>query len=272
MKSKVRLYGFPGPFLSRLEKDLKDQGFIVSPSESRATLLNDAIAVNAYPLQACLGENIEAALEGSRLLAESEIAQGLPVIYLSNYRVFGGGDSLTWEEQSEPEPDCELSQALNAMERQVLALPQGMVLRISWLLDGHYGLLPSLLGWLKQKKKLSYSPVARGCPTSQEDMVRVLSAMLRQIRCGIESYGIFHYCSGDVCSMLEFAQAVREHVSDRVSVPLAEIHEAEEAESVLSAVLSSGRIRDTFGIQQRSWRQGLPELLEDWVVQEASCS
>ncbi len=95
--------------------------------------------------------------------------------------------------------------------------------------------------------------------------------MLRQIRCGIESYGIFHYCSGDVCSMLEFARSIREHVSERLSVPLAEIHEVEESESdrALSAVLSCGRLRDTFGIQQRSWRQSLPELLDAWVTQES---
>lgn len=264
MKSKVRLYGFTGPFLSWLEGGLEAAGFCVS--RSNRELASDEVAINLYPLQASMGEGLAEAISESLKVVEAVKMSQSALVSLDDYRAFEGGSDLTWDEDDHPESSGTLSSGLSQIEASVSSLPRGVVLRFSWLMDGPNGLLSSLLDDLCNEKSISYSAVARGCPTSQGDMVRVLTALLRQICCGIEVQDRFHYCSGDVCSLLDFATATREVLVEKVAFPLAEIQESEKAEPVLSAVLSCARVRDVFGVQQRSWRQELPELLDMWVA------
>lgn len=198
------------------------------------------------------------------------------VIQISDYHVFGLESKTTYFETDKAAPLSARGEKLAQAEQYFIEqVEQHLIFRLSWLLNNvSDNPFTRLMRSFTANEDLQVSKDYLGAPTWQSDVVRVLLGITQQIFSGAENWGIFHYCSNDKCSELEFAQEIAETYSDMRPLQSQLLSTAwKDREDLLqrcepnSAVLSCRRIRNNFGVQARTWRQGLKNHIRDWIDQ-----
>jgi dTDP-4-dehydrorhamnose reductase len=208
------------------------------------------------------------------LAAAKTVASGCALtniipIHLSSYRVFGADHKASYAEFDSPVPVTDAGRAYQQAEEYFSdAIEHWLCLRMAWVLGSWPGnTLTNLLGALVGGETLTVNQAYPGAPTTDHDIARILVSVIRQVSCGAQNWGVFHYCSGDDCSQAEFATAVASILEqDGVLNGQVDIVDREPGEGEAgSAVLSCRRIGDNFGVQARSWRQGLHTMIKLWL-------
>lgn len=204
--------------------------------------------------------------DGARVLGQCLAGKDISVLHLSSYRVFHGEGRVSHRESDLPKAETELARVFAEAEQAIAgALRQSLILRSSWVLSTEGGsLLARLLADFEAGRATVVSDHWRGTPVLVADVVRAVYAVTQQIIFGADNWGVMHFGSSDVCSERLFADKVRDMVlaeSGR-ALQLDEIDTATDN----SAVLEFKRLRDCFGIQPRSWRQGLKPVLHRWLL------
>lgn len=214
--------------------------------------------------------HVEAA---KNLALACKVVQAVP-LHLSSYRVFGAEHKSSYEEQDSQAPLSLQGQADTQAERHFQqTLSHWLCLRLSWLI-GPEGdnLLTQLLAGLTGGEDVPVCAEMRGAPTAMADAARVVVAMVKQVVCGSDNWGYFHYCSSDACAQAEFARQVAAILDQeqRLHGRLREEDTLRPETEPASAVLNCRRCRDNFGVQPRSWRQGLHTAIKAWLRQHPS--
>jgi dTDP-4-dehydrorhamnose reductase len=202
-------------------------------------------------------------------------------LHLSSYRVFGGENKNAYDERDKPSPLGPAGRAYLDAERSFEQhLDEYICLRIGWVLDVQAG--SSFSRILSHLARVGGSFEAghqrRGAPVSSEVVGRVVVAMINQVLCGANNWGVFHCASSDPCTVAEFTDALAA-ILDQEECLLGEWSIVEPCDEVGalanerqpepdSAVLSVRRSRDDFGIQAVSWRKGLRSLVKLWLERE----
>ncbi len=221
-------------------------------------------------------ENKTKALAVMREIADVCQRSGASLVCLSDYHVFGGETKSTYSESDPVSPLGEFGRFLVELEGIVSSsVEKHFILRFGWIIGGATNnLFSDILDALVLGGEKEVSRYRRGSPTWQDDGLRVLVAVIRQILAGAENWGIFHYCSSDNCNEWEFGQevlstlsAIKEPIGSVVSP--ADKPSGEQIEPA-SSTLSCRKIRNNFGVQPRSWRQGLKANVEKWLKENAS--
>jgi len=209
------------------------------------------------------------------ILAQVCHLQQIPMIQLSSYRVFGANNKNKHAERDEPQPSSVEGHAFYAAEQAVTAqLERAIVLRSSWVIgsyeDNH---LTRLLSALEAGQSWQLNSRLRGAPTALSDIARVIVALVKQISCGAQCWGVYHYCSGDACTEVEFAEQlvqVLQQQDYQGPEPKLVLLDEKRAGEPLSAALATLRIRNDFGVQARSWRSSLVALTKQWLTARGS--
>ncbi|MEE3158670.1 MAG: sugar nucleotide-binding protein, partial [Pseudomonadota bacterium] len=101
-----------------------------------------------------------------------------------------------------------------------------------------------------------------------EDTARVVLAGLKQLDCGSELYGCYHYASAEVASWISFARTLAQELvmdgqleREPVIEPIPFDSQPAAALEPRNAVLSGRRLLCAFGIKPRTWRVSLTGLL-----------
>jgi len=208
-------------------------------------------------------------LQAAEVVAEGCASAGVIPIHLSSYRVFGGDHKASYAEFDSPVPVTAAGRAYQQAEQFFSdKLEQWLCLRMAWVLGCWSGnTLTNLLDDLVSGEGRTVNTAYPGAPTTDHDIARILVTLIHQVSCGAENWGVFHYCSGDDCSQADFARAVASILEqDGVLKGRLEIVDREPVEGeAASAVLSCRRIGDNFGVQARSWRQGLHTMIKLWL-------
>lgn len=212
--------------------------------------------------------------EGLQRLVRLCGEKDLPLIHLSSYRVFGAGQS-DLSESLPPEPDDALGEALLTAEKTVLGLEHAIVLRMPWTLTScsqaltDEGLLGRICFGLLNNPVLNVSEVASGALISWPETAKTIVAMVQQILCGAENWGVFHVHTSDSCSEAEFADAVARLLrGEGLCVSeLAITKEPWPCSVERPALLLGRRCTDNFGVQQRSFRVGLKGSVQRWITE-----
>lgn len=196
-------------------------------------------------------------------------AEDIPLIHFSSYSVFGGDAKGTHSEKDLMAPLNETGRAFAAAEQQVAQVPKHIILRLSWVIGAHGdNLLTRLLSAYLAGASVSVNRQLRGAPTALSDAARVAVALVKQISCGADNWGIMHYCSSDACTQDEFAEHLLQLLIQQqlltAEPSLTLIDEEPEGEPI-SAILGCRRVRDYFGVQARSWRPSLLPLVKQWL-------
>lgn len=193
----------------------------------------------------------------------------IPLLHFSSYKVFGADNKSSHSEKDIPAPISPAGQAFFAAEQAIEhAMVNAIILRLGWVI-GSYGdnHLTRLLQGMQTQQPIVLNSRLRGAPTLLSDAVRVAVALVKQISCGAENWGVMHYCSGDVLNEAEFGEQLVQMLAQQqllvqdANFTLVDVAPVDEP---VSAVLGCRRIRDTFGVQARPWRPSLLPLVKQW--------
>jgi len=214
-------------------------------------------------------------------LARACLKANVAPLHLSSYLVFGGENKSTYDERDNPSPLGPAGRAYLDAERSFEQhLDEYICLRLGWVLDTQDG--SSFSRILSHLTRVGGSFETghrrRGAPVSIEVVGNVVVAMVKQILCGAENWGVFHCASSDPCTVAEFTDAVAAILEQEGSLKgeWSIIEPRDEAALQAkglrpepdSSVLTVRRSRDNFGVQAVSWRKGLKGLIKLWLERE----
>jgi dTDP-4-dehydrorhamnose reductase len=212
------------------------------------------VVVNIATLELLQGST-DAQLDALEALVKSCEKAQVPLLQLSSSQVFDGAEGGRHKEDEEV-----LSS--NA-EAKVESLVQGACERHIILRTGPVfsskgdNLLTRLIPSFKQQATLKLSSVDKSCPLHADDVARVVSAIIDQLSCGCESWGVYHYSSSEPASHFQFAETVLAVVSQYIesSDEAFLLEPADIAdEEWRRPLLNCEKIFSTFGIKQLPWR------------------
>ncbi|MYM64619.1 sugar nucleotide-binding protein [Pseudomaricurvus sp. HS19] len=208
------------------------------------------------------------------VVAKAASETGCIVMHISSYRVFGGENKSSYDEEDVPSPLSTAGEAFLQAESLLSDQLQRLVcLRLSWVIDTlGDSIFSSLLGQLSTTgPELQVTHQRRGAPVSTMEVGWVLLGMVNQLLCGADNWGVFHLASSDTCTSAEFVEALADVLERegelRRQWQLQQLSTAqlETQQEPDSSVLTVRRCRDNFGYQARSWRQGLTAQVRSWL-------
>ncbi len=191
------------------------------------------------------------------------------LMQLSNYRVFSGTKSGFLEsDEIEPRDSCGIVFA--KLEKIVAEVERHILLRLSWVIGAAgENLMTTISESLWRGNQADIHAERRGAPVGHCDIARIVTAVVKQVSCGSQNWGIFHYSSADVCTEEELAEEISERLKSECDAQ-GMINDISDADAKpYSAALGYRRLMDNFGIQPRTWRQGLNLELTTWLAQRS---
>ena len=216
-----------------------------------------------------LNQDLNAAIAETRQLANFCTEKNIPLIHLSSYRVFSGDKKNVHNEKDNPQPATDVDHQWLLAEDLVKPQAKHIILRSSWLMGSEgQNVLTQLLSAFLDGAQVQVHRRLRGAPTAIDDLARALAAVIKQIQCGADNWGVMHYCSSDHCSEEEFAEQVLQYLIQYqllTAEPSLQLIGDDEDEHVASAILGCRRLREGFGIQGRSWRPNLILMIKEWL-------
>lgn len=206
----------------------------------------------------------------TEVIADFAATKAIPVIMLSSYLVFDGGKKNPYIAANPVHPLNTYGRSKALAERRLFEMhTHSIVLRLGWMLDLSSG------GWLDRQVcdvregiPLWVSSSHQISPTCVFDAANVVLAMVRQVLCQIEVWGTFHYAGTEPISHADLVKAIGKALASYL--PGCEPHYEECSAGCspipgvtlpLNGVLGCIKLRNTFGIKQKAWRQALPVLL-----------
>lgn len=201
---------------------------------------------------------------------------GLPLLFVSSAAVFQG-NKIGYEEDDELSPVTEPGKFYADMEAHITKrIRRHVILRTGWVFSAaNNGFVDSVIAYAADNTLISVNSAGKGCPTSSDDIARVIIAMLLQIDLGAESWGIYHYASSDPSIGFQFIEAILAQASqynDRIDVKRLKFEHNDAPEGRFyfePVVLKCQKLLDTFGIHQKPWRAALPLVIKQYFDWEA---
>lgn len=210
-----------------------------------------------------------------RAFWQQAIQSEIPSIMVSDGRVFDGGDGAPFAEGERAEPASRTAVQLVNDERQFLYTERDrtLVLRTGALFsDAGEGYFTVLMEALSRGKRIAINDQLKTCPTSTDDVARVLVAMLEQLLCGAAVHGVYHYVSAVPVTPTEFAEQLIAHTSQHLNLPPVDLvaHRGGSDGELMVPALSCQRIWQDFAIKQLPWRSDVPEMVRKWCLEAQS--
>lgn len=219
------------------------------------------------------GEGVQAPdIERCHWLAKACEHSGMLYLLLSRDRVFSGKVQRPLRETDSCDAEDDTGLALIEAERRIgEAAPSACILRTGPLFSGlGDNLLSATLDTLREARHATFDDADQFCPSSVDDVARVIGAILDQFSVGAEAAGIFHYCSADRTTRFGFAEvllAAAGQFADLGDVALTALSnggsgagssdgsgEGTSEGTRRSRTLECGAVRDRFAIKQVPWR------------------
>lgn len=199
-------------------------------------------------------DHLSSVLRLSRACAKKRMA----ILHLSSAFVFSGNNKNPYRETDERNNKHPLAEVLKSAENAIMGQnDQYIVLRLGPVFASvGVNVMTRMLDKLMTNEQLELSNNLRGCPVASEDAARVTVAIIDQLSCGAEPWGIYHYCSADQTSCYEFAEVLLSTVSQFVdhSVKPLVLKDETEGRRVVKREMKCDKILNTFGIKQQPWR------------------
>ena len=227
--------------------------------------------VNSHSIeQALAAEGVDwAHLRLAKMLCQDCRSCGAAMIHLSSALVFEGARGHSFSEADKPRPRRAPGRRLLELERIVERhSDRYIILRTGWMFGANrQSSFVKLLERLERGENITLRRGLLGAPTSSADVARVVWAMIQQLDCGADCWGIFHYTSGDSASSREFAETVITLAAqygelDVDKLQLAESNHGDSWSVAAQPVLTCHRILNDFGIKQRPWRSAMTTMLK----------
>lgn len=189
------------------------------------------------------------------------IAQDIPIVMLSSAKVFKYNEVGSLEDD-----EMTGDEALIALENQARQQLRHLILRVNQpfsLLSGDYAV--QLLAQARSQSGLELDNLTRIAPTPADDIAQVLHALLQQIGCDESLWGTYHYCSVESTTEYGFTEALLAEARQYEDLADIRLEELEDVRCDPSeTILDSKRIKHTFGVKPKPWRQALSRLMRNY--------
>ena len=207
----------------------------------------------------------------AHLAAQTE-RHAIPLIHISTDYVFDGRKHAPYVETDAPAPLNVYGASKLAGERAVAAgNPRHVILRTAWVYSPHgHNFVKTILRLAAERDRLTIVDDQRGCPTAARDIA--IACRDIALRCASKpehaAYGLYHFTGGGEATWCEFARAIVELATPRLTcppqiVPIRTIDYPTAAVRPADTRLDCAAIGRAFGIRQRPWREGLQETMAE---------
>ncbi len=196
---------------------------------------------------------------------------GLPLIFISTGAVFEGS-KIPMREEDTYTAKSEYGKFYAELESLIVRkLRKHIILRSTWLFSAvGDNFLTSVIEHAASNTLISLNSAAKGCPTAEQDLARVVIAILLQVDLGAENWGIYHYASSDSALGFQFMEAIVAQASQYdQNINPKQLH-FEHNDTPLpafyfeSVILKCHKLLESFGIHQRPWRSLLSVTVKSY--------
>jgi dTDP-4-dehydrorhamnose reductase len=207
--------------------------------------------------------------DGAGHVAEACRETGAALIHLSTDYVFDGTKPTAYDEDDAVNPLGVYGKSKEAGERAVRdAADRHVILRTSWVFGAKGpNFVKAMLRAAGEGVELRVVDDQFGCPTPAMQVAEAILAMAPAVAGG--KSGTFHFSAAGRTSWHGFAQeifALRREITGQPPPPLRPVATADRpaaAPRPANSELDCARLTATFAIAQRSWRQGLVDVLNE---------
>ena len=198
---------------------------------------------------------------GVSTLAEVCKQLDLPLLHHSSSFVFDGQKPQPYSEEDLTNPVSRYGMSKWYGERAIREmLPHHLILRTDWVFSrARPAFFKNHIESCKRNQGRVEVINHRFSPTPASDVARVILAIARQLDCGAEVWGTYHYCALQPMSQDAFVENFLQEAAKYDSELAACMETKQEVTRlpvqlpyVPNTVLSSQRLFETFGIKQRS--------------------
>ncbi|MBR2140947.1 MAG: dTDP-4-dehydrorhamnose reductase [Rickettsiales bacterium] len=196
---------------------------------------------------------------GAKNLAET----GRKIIHISTDYVFDGQNNIPYKTEDKPSPISIYGKTKLAGEKEVLKNPQSVVIRTAWLYSS-YGknFVKTMLKLGSEKEQITVVNDQIGTPTYARDLAKAIVDILPQIN--TKTSGIYHFTNEGVCSWYDFATEIMHMANKKCKVlPISSSEYPTKATRPNYSLLDKSKIKNTFNINIRHWRQALVDCLKE---------
>lgn len=203
---------------------------------------------------------------------------GLPLVFISTGAVFDGCKASAHEDDPY-NTITEYGKFYASIESLIIRkLRKHIILRTGWLYSAvGDNFLTSVIDYASSNNLISLNSAAKGCPTAEQDVARVIIAILLQVDLGAENWGVYHYVSADTALGFQFMEAIVAQASQYDQNINPKQLNFEHNDNPLPAfyfeavVLKCHKLLEAFGIHQRPWRSLLGPMVKshyEWMKKQ----
>ena len=209
--------------------------------------------------------------EGPANLAKRCQNRSIPLIHVSTDYVFDGTKKGAYLEEDPVAPLGIYGESKAAGEAEVRnRLREHIIVRTAWLCGVHgHNFAKTILKMGREKESLRVVSDQCGCPTFAADLADAILEMARQTENRVSvPWGTYHYCGKGVTTWHAFAEAIfkiagrHEEFAVKEILPISTAEYPTPVKRPVNSVLDCTKIERYFGIQPRSWRESLAEMIE----------
>ena len=194
-------------------------------------------------------------------LAAACKANGTRFLHISTDYVFNGTATQPIREDSSTDPVNYYGQTKLEGEQQAMREnPASIIIRTSWVYSS-YGknFVKTMMRLMREKDSLGVVNDQRGAPTYARDLAEAILHIITN-----QSWvpGIYHFSNEGNISWYEFAEEIRSQIQSTCQVnPITTDQFPTPARRPSYSVMDLDRIRSTFGIRTRNWKDSLRDCL-----------
>ncbi len=278
---QVLLTASDTPLGLALSDFLLERGHSVVPFESDKSWWGSARqaerAVKRTESDLVVDIRMQAATDGGQELNEDDVArvQDLargcgrlqrPLVHISSAAVFDGSAERGYAETDPVDRVTTAASFLADAEDMVTKdAHQHIILRLGSVLSpAGSNPLVRILERLREGGSVEFADNEWGCPVPSMDAARVVSGVIDQLACGIDPWGIYHYCSLDITTCYQVAELVLATAGqfDSLLVDGAQLERLNDQTRASRRELNCSKIHASFGIKQIPWRAHVVAMIE----------
>ncbi len=187
------------------------------------------------------------------------------LIHISTDYVFNGRNHLPYKETDMPDPDSVYGLSKLKGEMYLSGLSSSIIIRTSWLYSnfGHNFLKTVLrLGNEKEEIRMIFDQI--GTPTFAGDLAGAILQIIKITAKDSLKFisGVYHFSNEGVASWYDFAKEIIDLGGLKARVlPIETTEYPLPAPRPQYSVLNKKKIKDTFGIEIRHWKDALTECM-----------
>jgi dTDP-4-dehydrorhamnose reductase len=210
--------------------------------------------------------------DGCAVLAQACRQEGIPLFHVSTDYVFDGTLGRAYTESDLPCPNSVYGHSKFDGEKAIRENgDRHFIIRTSWLYSPHgTNFVKTILKLAREREELRVIDDQKGSPTSARDLAEAVLRMFQSLRAMVvPPWGIYHYCGKGVVSWCEFAREIVAQASHYEKLAVKRVLAIPTSDYPLPAsrpafsALDCSRIRRTFNVPIRPWKESLAETIKE---------